>query len=348
MQKRYEGLLGLRGIGAVMIIAYHMYILEDCNGSVYSGINGLLDRTVGLGGLFVQLFFMLSSFSLMCGYAEKAWNNNCDWEQFYLKRFVRLAPVFYTTLVLHLLLNVYAHVQEPVAHIIGTASLLYVLMPSHQTSIVMAAWAMGIEVIFYLIFPAFLCATKTKFRTLLAVLASALLQFTYQTFYGIHVENAEINILFQLLPFLLGALLYHSISYMESMNRKKRIVAALISYIVLLCLFLGWGTFFTHKIFVYLAFCLIILNQIGYTDILVNNALCKWLGSISYEMYLFHPVIYRILYYIKLQEKLAGYFSSRLTCYIVFFVTVFLLTILLSYAVRKLFHLKKHLCLRAS
>ena len=125
MPKRFEGLVGLRGIGATMIIAYHMYVLNG-----YVGTNTFLDRTVGIGGVFVTLFFILSSFSLMCGYAEKIRQNDFEWGQFYKNRFIKLAPTFYTALILHLLLNVCAHVKEPMANIIGTASLLYALMPS--------------------------------------------------------------------------------------------------------------------------------------------------------------------------------------------------------------------------
>ena len=49
MPKRFEGLVGLRGIGATMIIAYHMYVLNG-----YVGTNTFLDRTVGIGGVFVN------------------------------------------------------------------------------------------------------------------------------------------------------------------------------------------------------------------------------------------------------------------------------------------------------
>lgn len=49
MPKRYEGLSGLRGIGAVMIIAYHMYMLNG-----YAGTSAFGDRTVGIGGVYVH------------------------------------------------------------------------------------------------------------------------------------------------------------------------------------------------------------------------------------------------------------------------------------------------------
>lgn len=332
MPKRFEGIVGLRGIGATMIIAYHMYVLNE-----YVGTNAFLDRTVGIGGVFVTLFFMLSSFSLMCGYAEKIEQNNFEWGQFYKKRFLKLMPAFYTAMTLHLLLNVYAHVKEPIANVIGTASLLYALMPSNQESIVMAGWALGIEIIFYLIFPAFFEFTKTRLHAILTLLGSVLLFYSYNSFYGVGIENNHINIIIQLLPFAMGAVLYHCIPFLVNVKKKTRTHIAFFLKVILLIIFLVWEILFQNKLMVYIAFSITILNQIQYKDFLTTNRFVQALGKISYEMYLFHMIIYRILYYLKVSQLLASAINSKVFCYITFLFIELTLTIIFSYLYKSIF-----------
>lgn len=332
MPKRFEGLVGLRGIGATMIIAYHMYVLNG-----YVGTNTFLDRTVGIGGVFVTLFFILSSFSLMCGYAEKIRQNDFEWGQFYKNRFIKLAPTFYTALILHLLLNVCAHVKEPMANIIGTASLLYALMPSNQESIVMAGWALGIEIIFYLIFPAFFELTKTRLHAILTLLGSLLLFFSYNSYYGVGILNNHINIIRQLLPFAIGAALYYCIPFMTHVKKSIRMYIAFILRFILLILFVGWDKFFQNQLMIYVAFSITILNQIQYNDVLTMNCLMQALGKISYEMYLFHMIIYRILYYLNVIDLLNSVIHSKVISYMAFLFIELLFTILFSYFYKSIF-----------
>lgn len=283
MSRHYDGLTGLRGIGALGIVAYHIYLLEG-----FWGTHPVLDRTVGIGGVFVQLFFILSSFSLMCGYFNKAWCDNFNWEFFYQKRILKLLPTFYFALILHLVLNIWSKTDTSVYSIIGTASLMYVLMPTNQESLVMAGWALGIEVIFYLIFPFFLIINRTKLRTLLTFIVSIMLYCSYIFFYGRGVAHSEINIVMQFLPFAFGAVLFHIVPYLEKMNDRLRRLCGILSQAMLVTCFLLWGSCINGKAVVFLCFGLVIMNQVNYNDLLANNIIFRFLGKISYEIYLFH------------------------------------------------------------
>lgn len=326
VKKYFEGLQGLRGLAALGIIAYHMYVLEG-----YTGTNSILDKTVGMGGLFVQLFFMLSSFSLMCGYAEAFWTGTLDYENFYKRRFAKLAPTFYFSLCLHLLLNWAVGIKESFANILGTASFLYALMPSHQESIVMAGWALGIEIIFYLIFPFFLVVTKSKLRTILFLVAGIALQYSYIMYYGVDIELSHINIVYQLPPFIWGAVLFHIVPYMERICERCRRNIGIGIQIILLIILVVWVEFSTNKFTVYITFSLLILNQINYKDFWINNPLLIKLGKISYEMYLLHMVVYRILYYYHVNEMLHTKIGSELLSYCFLFLLVTILTAGISY-----------------
>lgn len=325
MKKRYRGLAGVRGIGALGIVSYHMYVLEG-----FTGTNYWLDRTVGIGGVFVQLFFMLSSFSLMCGYAEKMWKNECDLSDFYKKRFVRLIPVFYFALFLHLILNLISGVKDNAANVIGTASFLFGFMPSHQESIVMAGWALGIEVVFYLLFPVFLVCTKNKRKTTITFAASIILYWTYVTYYGVGIEQDYINIIRQLIPFVIGALLYHFSFYLDVLAEEKRRRVKWICYGLLFISFFLWETPLKGNILVWVSFSILIIGQINDRDKLMDNVLCRFLGSISYEIYLFHMIVYRVLYYVKLNYFLSLHITYDIIRYIIFLLVEVVVTIALS------------------
>lgn len=322
MKKHYEGLTATRGIGALCIIAYHMYVLEG-----YVGINHFLDRTVGVGGVFVQLFFILSSFSLMCGYAETINKNECDLEQFYKRRFIKLMPVFYTALILHLFLNSLMGVKENIANVIGTASFLFAFMPTHQESVVMAAWALGIEIIFYLLFPVFLILTKTIKNTIITLGASCVMYWTYVSYYGVGVYQEYINIIRQFIPFVCGAILYHAIPYLEGLSKKKRRISLGVNYLALTIMFVLWDNGLNGLIVVLLSFCLLIINQIGIKDVLINNIFFRSLGKVSYELYLFHMIVYRVLYYLEVNNTIQAYILIPELQYIVFFLVELMLTL---------------------
>lgn len=328
---------GLRGIGALGIVAYHMYALEG-----YAGSDVLLDRTIGMGGVYVQLFFMISSFSLMCGYADKIWKNEQDISLFYENRVLKLLPTFYFALMIHLLLNFLLGIATAWEDVAGTASLLYGLMPSHQESIVMAGWALGIEVVFYLIFPAFLVAVKTKKTCLLSFAVSIILYIAYDSYYAVGIETYYINIVRQLVPFVCGALLYHCLPRLESMSSLARKRLGIGCQILLILIFIFWAADILYgTVIVWFTFILVMLNQLYYKDILINNKLFRWFGKLSYEIYLFHMLIYRGLYYVHYQAFLETYIPVRQLQYLCLLLSELLLTVGLSWGFTQI---RKKIC----
>lgn len=327
MNKRFDGLLGVRGIGALGIIAYHTYILGG-----YSGYNGFLDRTVGNGGVFVQLFFMLSSFSMMCGYAEAMWNNKYSLEKFYFNRLKKLLPAFYVALVIHVVLDYAAGVKDTWYSIFGTGSLLYAFMPSHQESLVMAGWALGIEIIFYLLFPAFLVFVKNKKRVWITFVFSILLFISYNSYYGVEINQDYINIVRQLIFFVAGAVIYHYIDYIVKLNKRGKIIFAVVCLGIEVLCFAAWGhSYVNGHVLIIVSFTALIMNQVNNMDIVMNNRVMKWLGGISYQMYLFHMIVYRLVSYTGLQEQIARITDGKAKQYVIYYVCIVVLTVVFSY-----------------
>lgn len=328
MRRRYEGLSGLRGIGALGIIAYHVYVLSG-----FVGSHPLFDRTVGNGGVFVQLFFMLSGFSIMCGYFDE-FNTNPQLDKFYLGRIKKLVPTFWLALLAHCIVDYIVGTPISKFNVIGTASLMFGFMPQYQESVVMAGWALGIEIIFYLIFPAFFVFNKNKKRSWAFLVFSVIMFVTYEKFYGLGVNQSYINIIRQLVFFAVGALLFHYTDKLDNMSIKKRRVLFVVCILIEILSFFLYGKVNGYIVMV-VAFLAVMTNQINYRDYVVNNKLFNGLGKISYQMYLFHMVVYKALYNLgvfnMVNQRLHG-----LRSYLAQYVLVLIVTIAISYVINKL------------
>jgi peptidoglycan/LPS O-acetylase OafA/YrhL len=79
---RYEILDGLRGVAAVLVVAYHLF-------ETYYG--GSADQPINHGYLAVDFFFVLSGFVIGYAYDDR-WNKMSTWS-FFKRRLVRLHPM---------------------------------------------------------------------------------------------------------------------------------------------------------------------------------------------------------------------------------------------------------------
>ena len=79
---RYEILDGLRGIAAMLVVAYHLF-------ETYYG--GKPDQPINHGYLAVDFFFVLSGFVIGYAYDDR-WNNMSTWA-FFKRRLIRLHPM---------------------------------------------------------------------------------------------------------------------------------------------------------------------------------------------------------------------------------------------------------------
>ena len=79
---RYEILDGLRGVAAVLVVAYHLF-------ETYYG--GSADQPINHGYLAVDFFFVLSGFVIGYAYDDR-WNRMSTWS-FFKRRLIRLHPM---------------------------------------------------------------------------------------------------------------------------------------------------------------------------------------------------------------------------------------------------------------
>jgi len=145
---RIDSMEGLRGVAALLIIFYHLVTFANLP------TPNELSFIKSYFGMGVPLFFTLSGFVLAWGYSKKLRNNRNEIISFYIRRFFRIAPLFFTVLIFWRTLGHFLWSwTDSNLSIFLNLTFLFGLVPGYHESLVLAGWSIGIEMLFYLIFP---------------------------------------------------------------------------------------------------------------------------------------------------------------------------------------------------
>lgn len=179
-EERVIALDMLRGTLALSVAAYHFFVVTH-------PFTGWARDVVVVTGIYaVQIFFILSGFCFFHLYAGTP-RAASTWPRFYIKRFFRIAPLYYVAVACSGMLDppVYPH-PEP-RTIAENLTLSFGLFhPNH--AMVPGGWSIGIEVVFYLALPVLLwLARPTGALHVLTVLLTALaVPFTFDKVESAH------------------------------------------------------------------------------------------------------------------------------------------------------------------
>jgi peptidoglycan/LPS O-acetylase OafA/YrhL len=157
-QKHIQSLDGVRGLAFLMVFFFHTVTLPAGQG------HSLVARLLGLGRFGVDLFFCLSGF-LITGilYSNKA--DPHFFRNFYVRRTLRIAPLYYAYLVAFSLLVIHFHVvslgsysQRDATQALGWAwfyalNLLVAIRGGWVISSLNHFWSLAVEEHFYLLWP---------------------------------------------------------------------------------------------------------------------------------------------------------------------------------------------------
>lgn len=146
---KLPGLHALRVIAAVSVYIGHCIFWSahwlPLNGATTSVASNV---TIGL-----QLFYVVSAFSLM--YSMRVHDLTPDWtKNFYIRRFWRIAPLFYVMMVVDGIITYFREDRTPsVVEVIVNALFVNNLTPQYTSSMVYTGWSVSVEMLFYSIFP---------------------------------------------------------------------------------------------------------------------------------------------------------------------------------------------------
>lgn len=294
--KKLQSIDALRGIAILMVMLVH-------TSQVVSGLPSLTSQIADLGKLGVQLFFILSAYTL-CLSASRRANEHNGLMLYYIRRFFRIAPLYYLGILLY---GIFALATEADIHFTlenVLANILFVhgfYMPANNT-IVPGGWSIGTEMAFYAVFPFLLYFYKQRFRHQLSMLLfplAGLVTCLFATQFLLHISNYSLNensflffnILNQLPVFLLG-MAYYSYTGKYSGDQVKPLAFALPTMAYLLVVAGGFLLFpdnITLKPFTAGLIFLILLHAMRNYKWL-NLPFLVRVGQLSYSMYIIHFV----------------------------------------------------------
>lgn len=160
------GIHGLRGLAALAVVFYHVVELSGIATPVGFAF---IRRDCKYGA---HLFFVLSAFSLM--YSTERNMHRPGWvSEYFIKRFFRIAPLFYCMFLLLTLRQWLAGgAVVGIRTILLNITFAFGFVP--WSDFVWGGWTIGVEMIFYVIFPVLLLTIKTSRQALVLTILLSL------------------------------------------------------------------------------------------------------------------------------------------------------------------------------
>lgn len=358
----YDLLDGLRGVAALMVIWYHIfegYAFAEVSNSAGSG----MIETFNHGYLAVDFFFILSGFVIGYAYDDR-WGKSMTMKNFFKRRLIRLHPMVIMGAVLGAVtFCLQGCVQWDGTHIAISMVMLSLLCTIFFIPAIPGVgyevrgngemfplngpcWSLFFEYIGNILYALFIRRLSNKALTVLVVLLGiALASFAIFNVSGygsigvgwtldsVNFLGGSLRMLF---PFSLGMLLSRNFKLVKI---KGAFWICTLILIVLFSVPYLEGTEQLCANGIYEAFCVIIVFPIlvwlgasGTTTDKKSTAICKFLGDISYPVYVIHyPIMY--LFYAWLIKK--ELYTLGDTWQVALF--VYVLSVVLAYLCLKLY-----------
>ena len=363
----YDLLDGLRGVAALMVIWYHVF-----EGFAFASNSAI--ETLNHGYLAVDFFFILSGFVIGYAYDDRC-GKSLTMKDFFKRRLIRLHPMVIMGAVLGAItFCIQGSVQWDGTHVAISMIMLSLLctiffipaMPGvgyevrgngEMFPLNGPCWSLFFEYIGNILYALFIRRLSNKaltvFVVLLGVALAAFAVFNVSTYGnigvgwtldGVNFLGGSLRMLF---PFSLGMLMSRNF---KPMKVKGAFWICTIALIALFSVPYLEGLEPLCMNGVYEAFCVIVAFPIilwigasGTTTDKQSTKICKFLGDISYPVYVIHyPLMY--LFYAWLIEN--QLYTLGETWHVA--LCVFILSIILAYLCLKLYDepIRKYLAKR--
>jgi peptidoglycan/LPS O-acetylase OafA/YrhL len=288
----------VRGYAILMVMAVH-------TSQVVSGLSAITGRLAEYGQMGVQLFFVASALTLCLSSAKR----NPQITDFYLRRFFRIAPLYYFGIIIYFLIFILRQFTGERGSGFGSytpiniaANLLFVnnYYPPANNTIVPGGWSISMEMSFYLMFPFLFNWVFRKKRParLLAILIAGtavigpclLIMIAHNT--DISFKNngfLYFSPLNQVPTFLIGMFLY---THVKSPSTRASLSMRVAAFFALTTISLViWQSEFEYVFTIIptiaglsFSFLVTIIRDLN----ILRTRVVKSIGRMSYSMYLFH------------------------------------------------------------
>jgi peptidoglycan/LPS O-acetylase OafA/YrhL len=308
MLKKIDTLDGLRGYAALLVLWAHFPIMGSL--SKYSHV---ISSYTFAGYIGVDVFFALSGFLITRILLKEKESNDLSFKRFYLKRCLRIFPIYYLSILL-------------VGLIISWNELLWVAtylsnyyFSFHSDPNAMRhTWSLCVEEHFYLFWPLiiYLVPIQQSKKIILICIPFLVLLGVWITVFFFDSITSD-NLLYRashirILTLAFGSgLAYFEKDILNFSPKKTWLFVAMLFFVFIICRFhyktellKNFNTslvkLFTLSLFSTILVLIIIkmdTNFLSKLKILFTNRLIKFIGKISYGIYLYHFPIYFLFGY---------------------------------------------------
>jgi peptidoglycan/LPS O-acetylase OafA/YrhL len=296
--KRLSYLDALRGWAILSVIAFHVmdgrYVFpEEIKSIVLHGNKG------------VQLFYIISAFTIFLTLKQRSLLGNQLAIPFYIRRFFRIAPMYYVAICLSVSLFVlgipYEYGEITAGSVLSNATFTHGASPFWINGVVPGGWSISVEIFFYLMAPFLFKRVQTLSASIFFLIGTLFVSALYNKFMLLHpvIENVSLWNQFvyfsfpnQLPVFAAGIVLYFLIC--EEQKITPEAIFALGIYILMGLLLRT----FQLPVIVYftIAFCFIMYSMSRKPWGLIINKFTVFAGRVSYSMYITH---FAVLYFLR-------------------------------------------------
>lgn len=297
---RIQSIDYLRGIMALTVVLYHFSIIFNRWGPIDSST--LLGR---FGVYAVSAFYVISGMAMYLAHKKTEWTVT-SYSVYMFKRYLRLAPVYCLVLavIAYMSLHFGTGFKYEILSLITNITLTFgIFNPSDY--IVMGGWSIGNEMVFYLFVPVFILMVGTRFFTwfLIAISSAILYYCSYHYLNGNSGLGAQwvqyINPLNQIFFFMFGVAIA---SLLRPYVGKSKSLYVLISILLfatfyffpasgdLINIITGDSKVIFTVTIVALCSSFYLIGDL--TEIKPVHVILKFLGDISYPLYLLHGVTF--------------------------------------------------------
>ncbi len=317
----FKNLDGLRAVAAFAVVFYHISLwIKYPDTKFYDIFKFVLAFGGRSGPLGVTFFFILSGFLITyLMFREQAEHGKLNVPFFYIRRLLRIWPLYYLTLIAGFLIypffvklsgQAYAENASPLLYSIFAVNFDNMVNGPPGTGILGVQWSVAIEEQFYLIWPiAFYLFSKKNYFPflLLSIILISELFFVKASRWEIGYYHLISNFRFLSFGGLLAYFCYFKremvASFLNKISKKLHFAIYFVCLLMILFMQKLFVTFpfyrYIYHILPFLFFGFVIVEQ-NFS----NNSFFKigsfkllnWLGKISYGLYLTHMIaIYIVL-----------------------------------------------------
>ena len=348
-QLYFSKLDSLRFIAFFLVIWHHAFSNSFSDISNNHVIQTIIDQLTITGGIGVHIFFVISGFLItFLILSEEKLNGKINIPFFYVRRFLRIWPLYYLIVVLGIFVlpNLFETLRFE-GNIPKNLLFLNNYDMLHTNSNVGIAWSVAIEEQFYFVWPLLFLLFKNK-KVLSTI---SIILFILSTKFAVENPTQAYFHTFGNLRFLMmgciGAFLYskyeQKVKGLSVMKPQKIYFAIIISLFFIVFSSFSSTISFISLIVLPLTYLYFVVNLVlqGSSD--HKTTIISTLGKYTYGMYLYHPLIiifFKILFDLLALDYLSNSYINFLLATLSLLVTIIVSYFSYEYFERKILKFK--------